>query len=107
MSVTVVEQWRSRPDQALALAAARYAAFSAAPSPSGPPARLFRGHLDPDVLLHVAEWESRDAYAAAQRDTQLTARLDALSLVPPVCSYFHLGRSYGVMSRSFAFATCA
>jgi heme-degrading monooxygenase HmoA len=67
--------------------------------------RVFQGVEDPDVVLVVAEWDSREAFA--EHGVAAEARLDALGQAPPERWYFSVRRGYGLMQRRAAAVICA
>ena len=107
MAVTVVARYHALPGQAAALVSALRARAGA--RGSGEPAgltRVFSGYLDPDLVLSVADRDSRQAYVGEESRRDTDANLAPLCREPIETSFFQLGRSYGVMGRQVGATLC-
>jgi heme-degrading monooxygenase HmoA len=89
---------------ALSQAVVMLAARLGAPGGDQPP-RVYQGYLEPDAVLLVTNWESREAHRA-WLDAH-AGEFEDLVGVPSDSLYFRLGRTYGVMGRCGNVALCA
>lgn len=67
-------------------------------------ARVLQAVHDPSAFIWIAEWESREAYAA--RTGAVAAELDRLAMEPPERSWLHPVHSSEFMDRRITALTC-
>jgi quinol monooxygenase YgiN len=107
MAVTVVERRHARPGQGAALVVAMDALGKAVDARErATVARLFRGFLDQDLVVSVADWPDRQAYATRLAWAVGDGGLAALCREPAELAFFRLHRTYGVMGRPSRNALC-
>lgn len=109
MVTTLVTQRRARARQGAALADTAKRLLSAADawSPARLRVRLFQGRQQPELLLVVSDWSSREAaqrYLAASR---IRPRLDALAVGPVQYGFYHELTAYEALTAPVALATCS
>ena len=107
MSVTVVVRRRARPGQGEALVAAMTRRL-ADPTPHAQPrsaAWVFQGVADPDVVLYLAHWDSREAYAA-RRQGDDPAELDALAVGKTERRFYHPLTTYEAIEGRMGAISC-
>jgi quinol monooxygenase YgiN len=109
MSVTVVLRLQARPSQVDALLAAGTALYrSALQAGLLRAVRALRGLNDPDCVLVLGEWQTREAYWASREQQQAGAGMVALCVKPPQRHFFEplgyyedLSRQAEVMAAAF------
>ena len=105
MTVTLITRRQARPGQEanlLAMAVSKLADERYRESRS---VRLFQGREDPGLLLHVATWDNREAFARGMRDRGID-ELDALCVGPPERYFCDWLSFYTVVTSQPALVTC-
>jgi heme-degrading monooxygenase HmoA len=107
--ITVIVRRQARPGQGAALVAALLQRAQDLPSwlPDQRTFRLLQGVTDPDVILYLSEWTSREAYLAAREARNSTGLIPALSagrverrICRQLARYEYLGRTHDVITAS-------
>ncbi|HEY7065449.1 MAG TPA: hypothetical protein VII06_28485 [Chloroflexota bacterium] len=109
MVITLVTQRRARARQAAALAdtAKRLLSAPDAWSPARLRARLFQGRQQPELLLIVSDWSSREAAARYLQVSRIGPQLDALALGHVQYGFYHELTVYEALTAPVALATCS
>jgi quinol monooxygenase YgiN len=108
MTTTLVTQRRARSSQGADLAAAGLGLLGepASWSPTRLRLRLFQGRQQPDLLLIVSDWASREAAETYMRTSPIRPEIDALTLGKVDYGFYHELTSYEPLTAPVALATC-
>jgi quinol monooxygenase YgiN len=108
MTTTLVTQRRARPGHAPELAAAglRLVSEPGAWSPGRRRLRVFQGVQQPDLLLVVSDWSSREAAETYLKTSPIRPPLDALTVGKPEHGFYHELTVYEPLIAPVVVATC-
>ena len=108
MTTTLVTQRRARAHQAATLAEAglRLVREPGAWSPARLRLRVFQGLQQPDLLLTVSDWTSREATEAYLKTSPVRPPLDALTVGKVDQGFYHELTAYEPLLAPVAVASC-
>ena len=108
MSVAVVTLRRAQPGQGDAVVdlTRRHLAAGGAWQAPRHRLRLFQAVDRPDVLLYVADWDSREAFVASVSEGQIDQQLGALCVGPPERYFFRPRLTFLTRGRVAAVVDC-
>jgi quinol monooxygenase YgiN len=109
MTTTLVTQRRARAGQATALVAAglRLLGQGDAWNPARLRLRLFQGRHQPELLLMVSDWTSREAVRPQLLSSLIRSELDELTLGDVEYGFYHELTNYEPLLAPVALVTCS